>query len=516
MQKSMIITLGILLGTSVASAPKADRVAASIAGPVAETRSGKVRGEDKGVVSAFRGIPYATPPVGELRWRAPQKPSSWEGIRESSKFGPPCVQPTVPPPFGVSVPFSEDCLTLNIWTPSRALRDGEKRPVLFWIHGGAFTIGSGSQPVYDGTALAAHGVVVVTINYRLGALGFLALPSLSKEQEGQPLGNYGMLDQAAALRWVRENIGQFGGDAENITIAGQSSGGVAVTALMTSPYAKGLFAKAIAQSAGGTAVFPKTRSGAASAENSGHQWVISLGLDENASPADLRRIPANRIAAATFFSFPNIDGNFLSRSPGDAFSHGEQAAVPFLTGATSFEGSLRSLTDEMAQATLPTLYKELLSRYENRKNSHLPADVQLRGELFFVQPARFLAQRHASLGAPSYLYYFEQVPASQRVELGGAPHGGELPYLYGTPGTMLEQWDEHDQLVSDEMITRWTRFAATGNPNSDSLSNWPAAQSNNATYFVLGNRGGIREPDSLDADMLHAAVNAAKFLWELH
>lgn len=516
MLKSIVIAFGVFLIACACAMQTPDVFAESISGPVTDTQFGKVRGEISSAVSIFRGIPFAAPPIGNLRWRAPQNPSPWKGILDASSFGPPCVQPQVPPPFGVSELFSEDCLTLNIWTPVDALKDGGKRPVLFWIHGGAFIIGSGSQPVYDGTELARHDLVVVTFNYRLGALGFLAHPALSKEQEGEALGNYGMLDQAAALRWVHENIDQFGGDKDNITIAGQSSGGVSVTVLMTSPFSEGLFDKAIAQSAGGTAVFPRTRGGAVSGELTGQRWVASLGLGEDVSPADLRRIPASEIAATTFFSFPNIDDIFLSRSPGDAFARGEQATVPFLTGATSFEGSLQSLNDAMAQATLPTLYTELLSQYENRKSIRLSANDQLRGELFFVQPARFLAESHAKLDAPSYLYYFDQVPASQRAEFGGTPHGGELSYLFGTPGTMLDQWDMLDRLVSDEMISRWARFAATGNPNSDSLTVWPAAQSSNAVYFVFGNAGSTREPDSLDRQMLDAAVSTARFLWESH
>lgn len=541
---------------------QSDAPTTSQTGPLVQSASGLLRGTTVGSIDVFRGIPYAKPPIGNLRWRAPEEFPAWTGERDATEFGAPCVQPAVPPPFGVSVPWSEDCLTLNIYTPAVALEDGVQRPVLFWIHGGAFLIGSGSQPVYEGSDLAALNVVVVTINYRMGALGFLAHPSLSAEQPDGPLGNYGLLDQIAALRWVHDNIAQFGGDPDNVTIMGESSGGVSVTALMISPLAEGLYSKAIAQSSGGTAVFPRVRNksqsgeadrgeagqdgvrpdgtrpdgigpdgvgpgetnpevtgsgfGVASGETTGSNWTSALGLGPNPSVDEMRAVSASTIATSGFFSFPNIDDVVLTRSPGDAFARGEQAVVPFLAGSNSFEASLPTITDAMAQASLPLNYAQFLDRYAERNASPLPPKEELRGELFFVQPTRFLVERHAAKGAASYLYYFVQVPEALRSSVPAATHGGELAYLFGNP-LVPDSWDDADRQVSTRMMERWVAFARNGNPDITDARAWPAAGDQAgkapAKALILGNSGGIREADALDQDMLDAAVKAAKFMW---
>ncbi len=474
--------------------------------PLVETAKGLLRGITEGSIAVFRGIPYAKPPIGTLRWRPPQEFPAWTGERDATEFGAPCPQPVVPPPFGVSSQWSEDCLTLNIWTPATAFKDGRKRPVLFWIHGGAFLIGAGSQPLYEGSHLAALDAVVVTINYRMGALGFLAHPSLSAEQPGGPLGNYGLLDQIAALRWVHDNIAQFGGDTDNVTIMGESSGGVSVTSLMISPLAKGLYSKAIAQSSGGTAIFP------ARGETTGSNWTSKLGLGPDPSVKEMRAVPASVIAESGFFSFPNIDDVVLTRSPGDAFARGEQAAVPFMAGSNAFEGSLPTITDVMAQASLPLNYDQFLDRYARREASSLPPKDELRGELFFVQPTRFLVERHAAKGAPAYLYYFDQVPEALRNLVPAATHGGELAYLFGNPFP-TDSWDESDQEVSSMMMKRWIAFARTGNPNISDAPVWPAASNQSAQALILSSGGGIRAADALDKDMMDAAIKAAKFMW---
>ncbi len=491
-----------------------DKGAAAVSqtGPLVESQKGLLRGTTTGSIAGFRGIPYAAPPVGDLRWRPPQEFPAWEGERNATEFGAACPQPAVPPPFGISSPWSEDCLTLNIWTPEAAFEDGRKRPVLFWIHGGAFLIGSGSQPLYEGSKLAALDVVVVTINYRLGALGFLAHPSLSAEQPGGSLGNYGLLDQIAALRWVRTNIAQFGGDIDNVTIMGESSGGVCVTSLMISSLAEGLYSKAIAQSSGGTAIFPKTQGAANSGEAIGSSWTTKLGLGSNPTVNEMRAVPANSIAESDFFSFPNIDGVTLMHSPGDAFARGEQAAVPFLTGSNSFEGSLPTITDAMAQASLPLNYAQFIDRYAQRDASPLAPKDELRGELFFVQPTRFLAERQAATGAPGYLYFFDQVPEGLRSSVPAATHGGELAYLFGTEYPS-GSWDDTDRKVAHLMMDRWVAFARTGNPNIPNAPTWPAVDSQPAKALILSSSGGIRAVDDLDKDMLDAAIGVAKFLW---
>lgn len=489
------------------AAPVAEVV--STAAPEARVDGGTVQGVVEGEVAIFRGIPYAAPPVGALRWRPPAAVSAWSGVRSAQSFGPGCPQPAVPAPVGVEGPTSEDCLTLNIWAPAGAAKP---RPVMLWIHGGSFIVGSGSQPLYEGSALARRDVIVVTLNYRLGALGFLAHPALSREQAGGALGNYGLLDQIAALQWVQRNIAAFGGDPGNVTIFGESAGGVAVQALMTSPLATGLFSKAISQSGGGTAVFLTARDGQGSAEKLGEAWAASAGITD-ASAAALRNLTLEQVMAQRFVSFPNIDGRALLRSPGDAFRRGEQAKVPFIVGANSFEASLAIFSEQLARLTLGARYEELLEAYAERSPSVDAAAASLRGELFFVQPARFLARSQAKRGAPAYLYYFDQVASSDRGKLPGAPHGGELPYIFDTPSGLLVQWDDQDRALADVVAQYWTRFATTGDPNGDGAPRWTAVSDASALPLHLGATVQMSQHDALDDRVEEAAVAAAIALW---
>jgi len=482
---------------------------ASAAGPEAQIDGGTVQGTVEGEVAIFRGIPYAAPPVGALRWRPPAPVSAWSAVRSAQSFGPSCPQPAVPAPVGVEGPTSEDCLTLNIWAPAGTAR---QLPVMVWVHGGAFILGSGSQPLYEGSALARRDVIVVTLNYRLGALGFLAHPALSREQAGGALGNYGLLDQIAALHWVQRNIAAFGGDPGNVTIFGESAGGVAVQALMASPLAAGLFSKAISQSGGGTAVFLEARDGQGSAEKLGEAWGAAAGI-ANASADALRNLTLEQVMAQRFVSYPNIDGRALLRSPGDSFRRGEQAKVPFIVGANSFEASLAIFSDEFARLTLGARYDALLESYAERSPSVEAAAAKLRGELFFVQPARFLARSQAKRGAPTYLYYFDQVASSDRGKLPGAPHGGEIPYVFDTPSGSLVQWDDQDRALADVVAQYWTRFATTGDPNGEGATRWTAVSNASALPLHFGATVQMSPPDALDDRVEEAAVAAAISSW---
>ena len=498
--------LALISLPAIAAAPAG---IANTAAPEAQVDGGTVQGSVAGDVAVFRGIPYAAPPVGALRWRPPAAVAAWRGVRSARAFGPACPQPPIPAPVGVEGPTSEDCLTLNIWAPAGAAR---QLPVMVWIHGGSFIAGSGSQPLYEGSALARRDVVVVTLNYRLGALGFLAHPALSREQAGGALGNYGLLDQIAALHWVQRNIAAFGGDAGNVTIFGESAGGVAIQALMTSPLASGLFSKAISQSGGGTAVFLEARDGQGSAEKLGEAWAASAGFS-NAGADVLRNLTLEQVMSQRFVSFPNIDGRAVLRSPGDSFRRGEQAKVPFIVGANSFEASLKVISDEFARLTLGARYDELLKAFAERSPSVEAAAATLRGELFFVQPARFLAQSQAKRGAPAYLYYFDQVAASDRGKYPGAPHGGELPYIFDTPGGLFVQWDAQDRALAEVVADYWTRFAKTGDPNGGGATRWAAVSNTSALPLHIGATVQMSPPDVLGDRVEEAAVAAAVAMW---
>lgn len=476
-------------------------VDAPTAAPTAATQSGVVAGERTDGIAIFRGIPYAAAPTGERRWAPPAAAPAWQGVRSATGFGPACPQPKVPPPFGVDGPTSEDCLFLNVWTPDDA--DASARPVLVWIHGGAFVIGSGSQPIYDGRALAAQGVVVVTFNYRMGALGFLNHRAFQGQDGGAA--NFGLLDQIAALKWVQHNIAAFGGDPENVTIAGESAGGLSVQALMAGPLAQGLFHKAIIQSGGGLSAMAEARDAAALA--AGDAWAASLGVDANASAADLRALPVEKIVQAHFISFPSIDGNVLERNPTESFARGEQAHVPLLIGANSWEASLAILNDAYAQTLLGSQYETLLESYRAQGLDETKARDQLRTDLFFVQPARHLAALHARQH-PTWLYHFEMVPASMRALQPGAAHGGELAYLFATPASVFTSWDDEDRAVSRDMIGYWTHFAAAGNPNRPDLPDW--RQVDDGEFLVFKTPLRMASPSPQDRKTLDIIVTTAQ------
>lgn len=469
--------------------------------PTVQTENGMVSGERAGETTIFRGIPYAAAPVGERRWAAPASVHAWQGVRAANTFGPSCPQPKVPPPFGIEGQTSEDCLFLNVWTPSRA--DAGSLPVFVWIHGGAFLIGSGSQPIYDGSALAQQGMVVVTLNYRMGALGFLNHRALQGQEDGSA--NFGLLDQIAALKWVERNIATFGGDPGNVTLAGESAGGVAVQALMASPLANGLFHKAIIQSGGGLSAMADARGAMALA--AGDAWAASVGADANASAADLRALPVDKIAQAPFISFPSIDGKVLERNPAEVFARGEQASVPLLIGANTWEASLTMLNDAYARMLLGSEYEGLLQSYLALGLDDAKARDQLRTDLFFVQPARHLAALHASKH-PTWLYQFDMVPASLRALQPGTAHGGELAYLFATPGSVFSTWDAKDRDVSRDMIGYWTRFAANGNPNMPGSPTWREADGGDFLTFQATPR--MTSPSAQDRKALETIVRVSQ------
>ena len=415
------LALALALGTS----------SPTLAGdaPIVDAPAGAVRGETVGAADVYRGVPYAQAPVNDLRWRAPQPLPRWSGVREARRFGPACMQPESP--FYDHPGMSEDCLFLNIWAPA----DARDAPVMVWIHGGSLVGGAGSDPIHDGSAFAAQGIMVVSINYRLGPLGWLAHPALSAESEQGVSGNYGLLDQIQALRWVRDNIGAFGGDPGNVTIAGESAGALSVVLLMASPDARGLFHRAIAQSPY-MITMPPLRDGGYVDWPDAETIGASLAEHLNAGDLDaLRAMDAGAIVAGAagtgYFPLATIDGHILPDQLVDIFDRGEQAPVPVLAGFN--EGEIRSLRFLLppAPGSAEAYTREIRARYGDLAEAfldHYPAGMIDESMLATTRDALYgwtaerLAANQTALGAPSFLYYFDHgYPAAEEAGLRAFP-----------------------------------------------------------------------------------------------
>lgn len=454
-----------------------------------DTPSGTVQGVSEAGIAVFRGIPYAEAPTGERRWRAPVAAARWDGVRDATRFGPVCHQPPSRPGSIYAEErgeMSEDCLSLNIWAPENA----ENAPVFVWIHGGSLIGGAGSDSMYDGARLAAEGLVVVTINYRVGILGYLAHPELSAESPDNVSGNYGLLDQIEALRWVNRNIAAFGGDPDNVTIAGESAGALSVMYLMGAPAAHGLFARAIAQSAYMISA-PALRSnphGVPSAEELG-VWLA--GQTGHQDIAALRAADAQDLTMASamtgYFPFPAIDGHVLPGQLVDQFDRGGQAQVPILAGFN--EGEIRSLRFLLPEAPeSPEAYTaEIEARYGELAPAFLalyPADDVAESLLAITRDALYgwtavrLVESQSAVGQDSYLYYFNHsYPAADEADL-HAFHAAEIPYAFGTLHRTAPDWPAVPETpveaaLSDAMVGYWASFARDGVPVADGFPAWP-------------------------------------------
>lgn len=470
----------LLLAFGAIAATPAAAHGQTAAAPV-RVDSGSVAGTAEGPLTVFRGIPYAAPPVGAMRWKPPQPAAHWSGIRDTRSFGAACPQgPEHNEPWAQVGPMSEDCLFLNVWRPTRAGR----YPVMVFLHGGGFTYGAAGVPLYDGTALARRGVVIVTLNYRLGRLGFFAHPALTREAPNGQLGNYGIMDQVAALRWVKRNIARFGGDAANVTVFGESAGAGTVQILMGSPVSRGLFHKAISESgSGNSALFP-IRGGALNAEKVGELWADSVGL-KNATPEQLRAVPLADVVK-NGRAFPFIDGKVVVRSPGDPFYRGEQMRIPLIIGGNSNESSLGGMTEAAAKALLGSEFPELLRGYVAMTGkAPAAAAIDVAEDAGFLLPSFALADRHAAGGNKAFVYYFDQVPVDQRAGAAGTDHGGELEYVFGTR-PVEHRWDAQDTKVSQMIGDYWVRFAKTGDPNGGGAPRWPAVAAQPTAYLSIG------------------------------
>lgn len=473
-----------------AAQPSAPQHAGADTAPVVKIDTGKIAGVADGGLHVFKGVPYAAPPVGLARWKAPGPVSPWADVKSATAFGPACIQPAS---RGVNVytqnldPMSEDCLTLNVWAPA----DAHDAPVLVWIHGGSLVSGSSKERLYDGEAMAARGVIVVSINYRLGVFGYLAHPELSAESSQGVSGNYGLLDQIEALRWVQRNIGAFGGDPRNVTIAGESAGGLSVMYLMASPPARGLFAKAIAQSAYmvSTPELKQAKFGAVAAEDAG----ASLGVKLNAPTlAALRALDARKLGdaapAAGFAPFGVVDGQILPHQLVDTFDRGEQAKTPLLAGFNS--GEIRSLTvlappppgdKAKYEAAIRQKYGDLADNFlrlypsDNMQESIFATTR----DALYGWTAERLVRKQTAIGAPSFLYLFDHGYEAANAAGLHAFHASELPFVFGTMKRTPPYWPEiptnrTEKRLSDAMIGYWTSFASAGLPKAANEQDWPA------------------------------------------
>ena len=481
------------------------------AGPVAKLDAGVVEGAAAGDVLVFKGLPYAASTAGANRWRAPQPVPAWAGVRPATTFGAACPQPHLSDAAWANVgPQSEDCLFLNVWRPAKVEKGGDA--VMVFIHGGSFTRGAGGVPLYDGSALAKRGVVVVTINYRLGRFGYFAHPALTKENaDGGRLGNYGFMDQIAALQWVQKNIRAFGGDPKKVTVFGESAGAVAVQMLTVSPAAKGLFVRAIEESGGGTAAAASIRGGPLTGEAFGASWAAGVGF-KDATAQQLRAIPVADVLKAGPVG-PMIDGGMVTRSPGDAYRKGEQLRVGLMAGGNSHEASLFGENQAAVKPALGAAYPELLEAMRATPHSKAGPDSDLITQGLAIQPARYLAQRNAAAGLPAYNYYFDQVAESDRAGAKGADHGWELSYLFGTR-LEHETWDETDRHVSQLMGDYWVRFAKTGDPNGAGAPRWEPVTKTASPQMVFDAHPHTAQPTATEEKIEAAAVAVAVKAWD--
>lgn len=479
--------VGACLVSATGPAPGAAQTGAAM--PTISAPAGALRGRADGDIHVFKGIPYAAPPTGQYRWRPPMPAAPWTGVRDAGGFGPACIQPTPGTPHIYSDNLgatSEDCLSLNIWAPASA----RAAPVIVWIHGGSLVSGSSKERLYDGARLASEGVVVVSINYRLGVLGFLAHPALSGESPVGISGNYGLMDQIQALQWVQRNIAAFGGDPANVTIAGESAGGLSVIYLMASPPARGLFARAIAQSAYmiSTPELKQARFGMPAAEGAGTTLARvlqapSLRVLRSMDPQTI----TDQAALAGFASFGVVDGQLLPAQMVDVFERGEQAPVPVLAGFNSGEiRSLRFLAPP-APSSAAEYERIIRDRYGDLADAYLrlyPASdmgesiLAASRDALYGWTAERMVRNQTALGQPSYLYLFDHgYPAMDSAGL-HAFHASELPYMFGRLDRTPPLWPRipattAESGLSDAMIAYWTSFARTGSPVAANGPDWP-------------------------------------------
>ena len=494
-----------LFGALIASVlTAASPAAAQTAATQVAIDSGRISGQFvlNTAVRAFLGVPFAAPPLGDLRWKPPQPVAAWQDVRPATSYGAQCMQPgrsktSVYYEYAGEQPTSEDCLFLNVWAPSDTR--GGKLPVMVWIYGGGFQQGSAANPVFDGSRLAERGVVVVSVNYRVGLFGFLAHPELTAESPQRASGNYGLLDQLASLQWVKRNIAAFGGDPDNVTLFGQSAGAASVDFLFGSPLARGLFARGIAESFG----VNKTTPTLATAEKNG----LAVGDKVGARTlAELRKVPAQTLLDTKMAANPIVDGWVLPDSIYNIFASGREAPVPLLTGWNTHEGSTfpHASTLNAYQSWLKAKYAgdadRILALYPAGDDEQAKASSKnvVRDGLF-AWGVWSSARLHARNGYPTYLYHFshpQPLSAGQRYdEIDSADglgtfHSSEYPYIFGTLDRLSRAWTPADRALSEQLQATWTTYAYGGTPNAPGLPRWPAFTETADTTMALGDRNG--------------------------
>lgn len=527
-----------------AAAPAANRAPPVPVAPFVTVASGTLQGAVVNGVEAFKGIPYAAPPLGSLRWEPPQPVTPWHGVRQATAYGHDCAQQ----PFAYdAAPLrttpSEDCLYLNVWRP----RGGRGLPVMVWIYGGGFVIGGTSPAAYDGSHLAAKGVVLVSFNYRLGRFGFFAFPALSAEHRHGPLGNYGYLDQIAALKWVQTNIAAFGGDPHNVTVFGESAGGGSVHMLLTSPLAAGLFQKAVIESGGGRDDPMGERQlahdlpGLPSDETIGVNFARANGIQgaDAAALAALRALPMEKVVAGVGFMSPHtagpptyagpvVDGTLVVQSPEQAYRSGHFAQVPLIIGANSADAGMSTAhTLQAAFAPFGADRRRAMAAYDpsHSHDLHLIA-ARIASDRMMVEPARFTAAQFAAHGLPAFEYRFSYVAPAAAAALAkspfaqlaspGAQHASEIPYVFDTIGAVIGSGVTAADLAMGEAASSyWTEFAKSGDPSgsadaaaNDSLPRWPAYSPQSDELMNFTQAGPMPMPDPwrerLDLTAAHA------------
>lgn len=491
--------------------------------------TGRVKGMISDGIAAFKGIPFAAPPTGANRWRAPQPAASWQGSRPATSYGPDCMQFPFPgdaAPLGV--PPHEDCLYINVWAPSQR---SARLPVMVWIYGGGFVNGGSSPSVYDGTQFARKGVVFVSFNYRLGRFGFFAHPALTKESPSGPLGNYAYMDQIAALKWVKKNIKNFGGDPRNVTLFGESAGGISVLTLLTSPEARGLFDKAIVESGGGRAILGPTRRlheslpQVPSAEAIGLAFAKKNGIEgeDQAALDALRKLPAETVVDHMnmmsinnpTYSGPMLDGKICRETVEDALRAGHQAKMPLIIGSNSSEfGFVTAKTMDELFATFGEDAGKARALYNADNSDNVRAVAMVIGaDKSFVEPARFVASAMAAAGQPTFEYRFSYVAEWMRKQWRGAPHATEIPFVFDTAATRYaEKLTPFDEDIAKAMNAYWVSFAKSGNPNGNGRPEWPHYDALRDMLLNFTEKGPIPQPDPWKArlDLIQTQAEAGK------
>lgn len=512
-----VMMLAVTLGMAASGAARAAHAHARAA-DVARVRidSGLVQGSVTHGVAAFKGIPFAAAPVGALRWRPPQPVEPWQGVRKALTYGPDCMQVPFP---GDAAPLrttpQEGCLYVNVWRPARV--SSRKLPVMVWIYGGGFVNGGTSPAVYDGTEFARDGIVLVSFNYRLGNFGFFAHPALAAEQPRGPLGNYAFMDQIAALKWVRRNIAAFGGDAENVTIFGESAGGMSVHVLLTTPLARGLFQKAIIESGGGRPGLLGMRplaGGPDSAESFGIALAKHFGIEgtDAAALERLRAIPASELVSGlnmatmgrnrTYVGGPILDGRLDLGAPTQLYTEGKAARVPVMIGTNSMDlGFLQARTlDELYAQFGPDAAKARAVYGAGGSTDVRAVAFEAGGDQMMLEPAREVARILSARGQPVYEYRFSYVAESQRKTLPGAPHASEIPYVFDTVAAHLGTGvTAADEAAAHAMHRYWVAFARTGKPEPRGEPAWPAYHAAGDVLMNFTEHGPVAEPDPAKA-----------------